>query len=296
MSEMGVTLPSVVRGPAHPRTGERNGKAGLSADTPGWRLGRRRPRTRLADRRRLEHGAERIALAQRFEVGVLPGKSPVLGVERDGTAEVLERGGRVLTPRHRHRHHVMRVIVLRILGERALQVVDGRGLVAGVERHRRRIHPLLGGSGIGLLRHQLALADLEIEARALEELALVGITLDDAAQGVGGGGKVMTLKGLKAALVEGDGFVIGRLPQWRRRWLRSSGSRVNGGGAGGFGARRTPGGRNGPPPGGLTSGGAGAGGPARLRHRSRRAVGSVSRKDSSKSLAGGSRWRAGRSR
>ena len=57
----------------------------------------------------------------------------------------------------------------------------------------RGVDPLVRRLGRGFLGLQLALAHFQVEPRALEQLALVGIALDDGAQRVGRRGEVTAL-------------------------------------------------------------------------------------------------------
>ena len=120
------------------------------------------------------------------------------------------------------RHHVMRVIVAGILGERALQVVKRVGFVSGVERDRGSVDPFVGVFGAGPSVRARA-RNFQVEPGTFEQLALIGIALNDGAQRVGGRGEVAALQRLQPALVHRHGFVIGRLSRRRltvrrRRW------------------------------------------------------------------------------
>ena len=229
-------------------------------------------------------------IPKQFEVRILFRQPAVLRIERDRAAKVLERGARLLAPRHRDRHHVVRVIVFGIFGERSLQVLDRGGLVAGVERNGCGVDTFFGGPRRGFARRQLAFADLQIEPGALEQLPLIRVPFDHHTQRVGGGTEVVALERLESPFVQRDRLVIRRLSGRRRRRRRGSGSGLDGGRSGDVGPHRPTRGY-GLPPGRFTSGGAGAGGPVRLRHQSRARLGSVSRRDSNKSLVGGSSHR-----
>ena len=96
-------------------------------------------------------------------------------------------------------------------------MVEAPSDVAGVQRDRRGVDPFRRCLGAGGRAGGLALADPQVEAGALDELAFVGIALDDCRESVGGGLEVVALERPDAALVHRDGFVEARLSGRRRR-------------------------------------------------------------------------------
>ena len=74
-------------------------------------------------------------------------------------------------------HHVVGVVAARLLVERPLDVPERGVRVAGAQRHRCRIDALGGRLRAGGPLGGLAFADAEVEAGALDELALLGIAL-----------------------------------------------------------------------------------------------------------------------
>ena len=98
--------------------------------------------------------------------------------------------------------------------------------VACVQRDCRGIDGLGRRLWSGWPASGLTFADLQVEAGALDELALARIALDDAAKAVGGRFEIVALERADAGLVDGQGFVesraarrswrCGRLPAWSR--------------------------------------------------------------------------------
>ena len=84
----------------------------------------RRRSTAREPRRRFERGAERLVVAQRFEIGIAPGERAVLGVQRDGALEVRDRLGMLAALGVGDGQHVEGVVVVRILVADQPQVRD----------------------------------------------------------------------------------------------------------------------------------------------------------------------------
>ena len=154
------------------------------------------------------------------------------GFRRDGLPQVLERF--VDSPSHaeRHRHDVVRVVAVRVIAAARAAGDRARRVIAGVQRDGRGIDALRGVLGPAAGARGFALADPQIEARALQQLALLGVALDDGPEEPGGGLEVVPLERLDAALVDRDGFVEARLAGRRgagRRRAPSTGCRLSAG-------------------------------------------------------------------
>ncbi len=72
-------------------------------------------------------------MADVLEVRILSCLRPILRIELDGTLEVLERFVEAAAHAERRRHDVVRVIVGRIRRHRALQMVQRRNVIPGVQ-------------------------------------------------------------------------------------------------------------------------------------------------------------------
>src|SRR5262245_30985702 len=105
-------------------------------------------------------------------------------------------------------------------------------VIARIERHRCRVHALLRSLWCwGRPTGRLAFADAQIESRAFEQLPFFRIPFQDGPKKTRRTSKVMLLKRLDTALVDGDGLVESRLARgrwWRR--LRRRCRRWEGGG------------------------------------------------------------------
>ena len=96
----------------------------------------------------------------------------------------------------------MGVVAVRSLLQRAVEVPEGAFDVAGVQRDGRGVDPFGRCLGAGWPAGGFTLADLQIEPRALDELALVRVPLNDAAEAVGGRREVVALQRADACLVD----------------------------------------------------------------------------------------------
>ena len=154
-------------------------------------------------------------------------------------------------------------------------MVERARMIPRIERDGCRIHAFGWRLWRGGLPGGFTLADAQVESRAFQELALVGIALQNGAEKTSRAREIVTLQGLNPALVDGHGLVELRLPGGRGRFrlhgepghprcrLRSRGSTLGLDRSGlswsgflcGFGPFDTPGG-----PGGCLYG------PALLRH------------------------------
>src|SRR4051812_352495 len=120
-----------------------------------------------------------------------------------------------------HRHDVMRVVAFGVIPKRALQVVECDDVIAGVQRHRGGVDPLLRGfRGGRRLPGRLAFADAQVEARALEQLTLFRVSIEDRAEEARRAGKVVSLKRLDAPFVYRDRLIESRFAGCRRGRLR----------------------------------------------------------------------------
>src|SRR4029453_9504687 len=98
---------------------------------------------------------------------------------------MVDRFPEPLTHSQRDRHDVVGVVAFRILGQGALQVIEGAVVIAGVERDRHGVDALRRCFWRGLLALRLPLADAEVESRALEKLPLLRIALENRAEKAG---------------------------------------------------------------------------------------------------------------
>jgi hypothetical protein len=147
-----------------------------------------------------------------------------------------------------YRHDVVGVIAVGVLAEGALQVIQRTGVIAGIQRYRRGVDLFGRRFRYRRLSRRLALAHAQIQARSLEELAFVGVTLEHGPEEPGGTLKIVALEGLNTAFVDryrfveaglshGDGSFCrwGHLWRWGRRldrlgsalgWIRPCGGRL----------------------------------------------------------------------
>ena len=118
-----------------------------------------------------------------------------------------------------------------------------------VERQRRRVDTLLHGLRTWRRRAGFALADLEVQARPLMQLPLVGVLLQHPAECLLGRAKLTALQRLEPPLVEGDGLDVARplleqgSPRGRCRLRLGNGGFAtcfSGGGLGGGAAAASP--------------------------------------------------------
>ena len=146
------------------------------------------------------------------------------GIERNGALEVANRLLAAPAQAQRRRHDVVRVIVLVVCRNGALEVTQGAGVIAGIQRDGRGVDgiPAVASTG-GACRAISRSRNPDEHPGALDELAFLGILVDDAAEQLGAGGIVVTLESLHATFVDRDSLVEARL----------SGRDRSGGGAGG---------------------------------------------------------------
>ena len=103
----------------------------------------------------------------------------------------------------------------------AVSSAIARSDLAGVDGERGGVDPLLGRLRRGVERRQLALADADVELRALVQLLLLGEAGDDGLERLGRLAVALGLQRLHAALVEGDR--VGVRAALRRRRCRLGG-------------------------------------------------------------------------
>lgn len=176
-----------------------------AADAPSRRIGRS-----------IEHRLKGVVLAQAVEIRILPRLRAIFGIQGDSALQMLQRLVRTSLDAERRRHHVMRVVVVSVGGERPLQMPHRAAMVARIQRNGGRIDVVPRRLWWRRLAVGLAFADAEIQPGALEQLPLLGISLDYGSEQVGSRGVLAALKGLYAPLVDGDGFVEAGLSRWCR--------------------------------------------------------------------------------
>ena len=148
--------------------------------------------------------------AEAFEIRVLARQTTILGIKGNCLPQVLERVVRLRAHGQGNSHYVVRVVAVRRLFERATQMVESGPMVAGVQRHGRRIHPLLHRLRPHWTTGRFPLADAEIQPRTLEQFAFVRVSVEHGTEVAGGGFEVVTLQRPDPVFIERNRFVIPR--------------------------------------------------------------------------------------
>ena len=108
-------------------------------------LSGRRRRSERGDGRRFERRAKRIVVAQRLEIGIVPGQRAVFRVEGDGALEMGDGFGMLVALRVGDGQHVEGVVVVGILVAHQAQVRDRLIVLPAVDGERRGIEPFVDG-------------------------------------------------------------------------------------------------------------------------------------------------------
>ena len=155
-----------------------------------------------------------------LEIGVALRERAVLGVERDCAFEVCDGFGRFAALGVRNRQHVQRVIVVGVFVANQPQVCEGLVVAPAVDSERRRIQTLFLRLRGGLLRLDLAVADVQVLPDAFVQLLFLGILTQDALECLGCPFEIMPLQCPHPALVKCDRLDV------RHPVLRSPGRRL----------------------------------------------------------------------
>jgi hypothetical protein len=112
----------------------------------------------------------------------------------------------------------MGVIAVGCLAEGPVQMLEGGGRVAGIQRDGGGVDGFGGRLRSGWASRRLTLADLQEKTSALDELALVRIALNDIPEARGGRLEIMPLECPDARFIERQRLVERGLPRGRWRW------------------------------------------------------------------------------
>jgi hypothetical protein len=168
-------------------------------------------------RRGFERGAERIVVAQGFEVRIVAGEGAVFGIQGYRALEVGDGFGVFVALCVRDGEHVNRVIVVGILVADQAQMRDGLVVLPAVDGQGRGVQTFVDGLRGGFFLRRLALTDVQVEPHPLVKLLFLRILAKDRFQEVGRLLIGVPLQGFQAALIQRDRLEIGGSPL--RSWL-----------------------------------------------------------------------------
>jgi hypothetical protein len=161
---------------------------------------------------------ESVKVANVLEIRILAGERAVVGVQLDRPFQVVERLGRLPLRRERDGHDVMCVVAIGRVRQRAPKMVERRRCIPCIQRHCCGIHALLRRLRRCRSARRFALANPKVKHRALMQFALLGISLDDLSELVGGLLEIVTLQSANARFINRNRLVVPGL-SWRRcRW------------------------------------------------------------------------------
>ena len=162
----------------------------------------------------IERHPKGFVFAEGLEIGIAPGQQAILRIESDGALQVCDRFRMLAALRVSDRQRVQRVVVIRVFVANEAQVRDGLVVPATVDRERRGVQTLFHRLWSCFTRSRVPLADVQIQAHAFVELLFLGIQPQYRFEQCGGGVIVVPLQCFQSALVQGNGFEIGRTPWW----------------------------------------------------------------------------------
>ena len=159
--------------------------------------------------RRLQRGAKRVVVAERFQIRVIPGQRAIFGVQGDRTLQMGHRFRMLVALRVSHGQHVNRVVVVRILVADQAEVGNRLIVLAGVDGQRCRVEAFVDRLRRRFLLSGLALADVQVEPYPLVEFLFLGVLPKHRFEQrrclrIG-----VLLESLESTLVEGNRFEIG---------------------------------------------------------------------------------------
>lgn len=166
--------------------------------------------------RGFERGAERLVVAQGFEIGIVAGEGAVFGIQGYRALQVRDGFGVLVALCVRHGEHVNRVIVVGIFVADQAQMRDGLVVLPTVDGEGRGVQAFIDGLGCGFLLRRLALTDVEVEPDPLVKLLFLRIQAKDRFQEACRLLICVPLQGFEAPLIQCDRLKIGGSPLWSR--------------------------------------------------------------------------------